>query len=310
MNEPKKKTAIHPESSRERRLMGIALMCGANLTFATNDTIAKFLVRDMSALQVGWARFVGALVMAVLISNVLFHPERTQTQRPYAQLARSILLVTANLPMMYALRYLQLDQTASIMFMSPFIVAALAVPLLGEQIGPRRWAAIGVGFCGVLLVMRPGFGTHPAVFLCLISAFSYSFYSILTRIVSHTDSSMTTLFHTNIAGSVIMSLIIPFVWTTPTMMGAVLMAAMGVVTGFGHYLLIAAHRMAPASVLSPFMYTQLVWMIFYGFVVFADLPNYWTIAGASVVIASGLYLLYRERQVKGPAGPVSGDPIA
>lgn len=132
----------------------------------------------------------------------------------------------------------------------------------------------------------------------------------MTRILSHTDSSSTTLFYTNISGTVIMSLIVPFVWKTPTLFEAFLMAMMGTFACFGHYLLIAAHRMAPASVLSPFMYTQLIWMILYGYILFADLPNHWTLAGAGIVIASGLYLLYRERQVKGPAGAVSGDPIA
>jgi drug/metabolite transporter (DMT)-like permease len=304
---PKVQTARAPE----HRLRGIALMCVANLCFSSIDAIAKFLIHDMSSLQVTWARFAGAFVVALFLSGVLVKPGVLGTQRPYAHIFRATLVVIANVPMVFALRYLQLDQTSSIMFTTPFLVAALAVPLLGERIGPRRWAAICVGFVGVLLVIRPGLGgIHPAAGLCFISALAYAFYSIMTRILSHTESGPTMLFYTNVSGMVLMSLVVPFVWTMPSANEALLMFGMGVMACFGHYLLIAAHRMTPASVLAPFMYTQLIWMIFYGYTLFADLPNHWTLAGASVVIASGLYLLYRERQVKGPAAPVSGDPIA
>lgn len=158
------------------RLRGIALMCAANLCFASIDATAKFLLHDMSSLQMTWARFLGAFVVALFLSGVLFNPQIVRTQRPYAQLIRAMLLLLANVAMVYALRFLQLDQTSSIMFMTPFIVAALAVPLLGERIGPKRWAAICVGFCGVLLVMRPGLGgIHPAAALCLMSAFTFRF---------------------------------------------------------------------------------------------------------------------------------------
>lgn len=286
-------------------------MCAANICFASIDATAKFLVSDMNSLQVTWARFAGAFVVALFVSNVILRPDRLKSRKPWLQLIRSGLIAGANAVMVLALRYLQLDQTVSIMFTVPFIVAALAAPLLGERIGPRRWAAITVGFCGVLLVMRPGVGgIHPAAFLCLVSAVTYSFYSILTRILSEFDSSATTLFYTNLVGTVVLTAIVPFVWTTPTLNEAALMLVMGAFATFGHFLLIMAHRLAPASILSPFMYTQLVWMICYGYIIFGDLPNEWTLAGAGIVIASGLYLLYRERKLRGPAAPVSGDPVA
>jgi drug/metabolite transporter (DMT)-like permease len=234
-----------------------------------------------------------------------------RSRRPLTQIARSVLLFVSNLVVVYALRFLQLDQSSSILFAVPFIVAALSVPLLGESIGPRRWAAIAVGFAGVLIVIRPGFGgIHPAAFLCLAATFAVALYQITTRVLSHSDSSATTMFYTNLAGTVVLTAFLPLFWVTPTPFEAVLMFMMGAIATFGHFLLIAAHRLAPASVLAPFMYTQLIWMIFYGYVVFNDLPNHWTLAGASVVIASGLYLLYREIKVKGEAAPVSGDPLA
>jgi len=285
-------------------------MCAAGVCFSSIDTIGKLLVREMSTTQVAWARFLGALVITAFIVGVS-RPSGMRTTRPWLQIVRSILLLLSNVLNLYALRFLQLDQTLSIMFATPFMVATFAVPLLGERIGPRRWAAICVGFLGVLIVTRPGAGgIHPAAALSLLAAGTYAFYSITTRILSHTDSSMTNLLYSNLVGGIVLTALVPFVWKTLNLWQILLMVVMAAFAAMGHYLMIIAHRLAPASILSPFMYTQLVWMIFYGYVVFADLPNHWTLAGAAVVIASGLYLLYRERKVKGPAAPVSGDPVA
>lgn len=295
----------------DNRLRGIAMMCAANFCFASADTVGKLLVQQMSSVQVTWARFAGAFLVCLFACNLFMHPERMRSARPLLQLVRSALLFLSNLAVFFALRFLQLDQTASILFATPFIVAILAVPLLGEWIGPRRWAAIVVGFIGVMIVIRPGLGgIHPVAFLCLGATVAIALYAILTRILSHSDSSLTTMFYTNVAGTVVLTAFLPLFWSTPTAFDAIFMLSMGVSSSLGHYLLIAAHRLAPASVLSPFMYTQLIWMIMYGYIVFNDLPNHWTLTGASVVIASGLYLLYREVKVKGSQAPVSGDPIA
>lgn len=299
------------EALRSARLRGIALMCAANACFASIDASGKFLVHSMSTTQVAWARFAGAFVIALFITNAFSHPQQLHSNRLWMQILRSALLLASNVLNLYALRFLQLDQTLSIMFAAPFLVAAFAVPLLGERIGPRRWVAIAVGFLGVLVVTRPGAGgIHPAAIFSMMAACTYAFYSIATRVLSHSDSSATTLFYSNAIGAVALSAVVPFVWINPGPLEILLMIVMGAFAAFGHYLLILAHRLAPASILSPFMYTQLVWMIFYGYAIFNDLPNHWTLAGASIVIMSGLYLLYRERKVKGPAGPVSGDPVA
>jgi drug/metabolite transporter (DMT)-like permease len=195
------------------------------------------------------------------------------------------------------LRYLQLDQALAIIFSTPFLVAVLAGPTLGEWVSGRRWAAIVVGFLGVLVVTRPGFGAiHPAALLSLISAVCYAIYAITTRLLARTDSSETTLFYSNLVGAMAMLPILPFVWTTPeSALIVLLMIVMGALGGGGHYMLIIAHRLAPASVLSPFIYSQLVWAVTLGYVVFGDVPNVWTVAGAAIVVASGLYLLHRER---------------
>jgi drug/metabolite transporter (DMT)-like permease len=178
--------------------------------------------------------------------------------------------------------------------------------MLGEWVGWRRWTAILVGFSGVLLVVRPGMGgIQWAALLSFCSAVCYAFYNILTRMLSRTDTSETTLFYANLFGCVVMAPILPFVWTTPpSWLDVVLMLAMGAFGAGGHFLLILAHRGGPASVLSPFIYTQIVWASTLGYLVFDNVPSHWTVAGAVVVIASGLYLLNRERKVHGAVAPI------
>lgn len=286
---------------RHHRLTGIALMCGAVACFAVLDATAKYLNGHMDTLQVVWARYASAFVLTLIVSNPVSHPGLTRTGRPFLQLVRSAFLLGSTLFNFLAFRYLQLDQALSILFSTPFLVAILAGPFLGEWIGWRRWLAILVGFAGVLLVTRPGYGgIHWAALYSVASALCYSFYIIATRVLSRTDSSQTTLFYSNLVGVFAMMPVLPFVWSTPDNWFLIfLMAAFGAFGSFGHYLLIVGHRLAPASILAPFMYTQLVWATLLGFLVFDDVPNNWTLAGAAIVVASGLYLLYRERVVKG-----------
>ncbi|MCZ7660047.1 MAG: DMT family transporter [Xanthobacteraceae bacterium] len=292
-----------PAEQRRQRLIGIALMCGAVAMFSCLDTTAKYLLDHMDTLQVVWARYFSAFVLSVILFNPFTRPGVLRTTRPVLQVGRSALLLASTTVSFFALIYLQLDQALAILFSTPFIVAALSVPLLGEKVGARRWAAICVGFLGVLLVTRPGFGgIHPAAILSVISAFCYALYNIATRAVSRTDSSETSLFYTNLVGAAAMLPVLPFVWTLPKDPFIVLlMVVVGAFGALGHYLLIIAHRLAPPALLAPFIYTQLVWTGLLGFLVFADVPNQWTLAGAAIVTASGLYILYRERKVTGEA---------
>ena len=291
------------KASHERasRLTGIALMCGAVACFAFLDTTAKYLNLHMSTLEVVWARYTGAFLLPFIVSNPWTRPGLVTTARPLLQVGRSVLLLASTMCNFMALRYLQLDEAISIAFSTPFFVAALSGPILGEWVRWRRWTAISVGFLGVLVVTRPGPGSfQPAAFLSLGGAMCYALYALSTRILARTDSNETTLFYSNIVGAGAMLPVVPFFWTTPTdALIIALMVATGALGSFGHYLLIAAHRLAPAAVLSPFIYAEIPLMIVLGFLVFADLPNRWTLTGAAIVVASGLYILHRERMVKG-----------
>ena len=276
-------------------------MCGAVVLFACNDAAAKYLNTHMHTVQVVWARYMAAFALAIVLLNPTGNPQVMRTRRPWLQLGRSALLLGSTVLNFFALRYLQLDEAVSIIFCTPFIVAALGGPMLGEWIGWRRWTAIVVGFAGILLVTRPGAGgIHPAALLVVVAAICYALYSILTRVLTRSDSDATTNFYSNLVGAAAITVAVPFYWTAQSEPIVIaLMCSMGLFSGFGHFLLIRAHRLAPAGVLAPFIYTEIVWMIALGFLVFGDVPNRWTLAGAAVVIVSGLYLLYRER-VMGP----------
>ncbi|NWG24504.1 MAG: DMT family transporter [Pseudorhodoplanes sp.] len=290
---------VEQRRARRGRLTGIALMCAALACFSCLDTTAKYLNYHMDTMQVVWARYMSAFVLAFFLFNPMSHPGMLRTRKPVMQVGRSALLLGSTAFNFYALKYLQLDQVLSILFATPLLVAAMAGPILGEWIGWRRWVAIVVGFCGVLLVTRPGAGgIHPAAFLAIGGTLCYAVYVVSTRILSRYDSNETTLFYSNLVGAALMSFVVPFVWTTPENLFIMfLMVVCGAFGSFGHYMLIAGHRLAPASTLAPFIYTQIVWTTALGFLVFGDIPNSWTIAGAVIVISSGLYLLYRERTV-------------
>jgi drug/metabolite transporter (DMT)-like permease len=282
---------------RRRRLAGIALMCGALLSFACLDAAAKWLNQTLDPVLTVWVRYIGSVFFVSLFVNPWTTPGVARTARPWLQAGRSVLLLGSTALNFVALKYLQLTETVSIMFATPFLVALLAGPLLGERVGLRRLAAVVVGFIGVLIITRPGLGgLHPAAFLSLGAAVCYALYSIATRVLASSDSSATTMFYSGFAGILLVTPLMPFVWSVPeSALVWTMIVVVGAFGALGHWLLILAHARAPTPVLSPFIYTQIVWMIALGFLVFGDLPDHWTLVGAAVVIGSGLYLLYRER---------------
>jgi drug/metabolite transporter (DMT)-like permease len=288
-------------TERAQRLTGIALMCGAVACFSLLDTTAKYLNLYMSTLQVVWARYTGAFLIPFAVSNPWTRPGLTRTAQPALQIGRSVLLLTSTICNFLALRYLQLDEAIALAFSMPFFVAALSGPILGEWVRWRRWTAITVGFLGVIIIARPGPDTfQPAALLSLAAALCYALYAIVTRILARTDSNETTLFYSNLVGAVVLIPVVPFVWVTPTdPLVIALMVASGAMGSLGHYLLIAGHRLAPAAVLSSFVYSEIIWAIALGYLVFGDLPHRWTLVGCAIIVASGLYILHRERKLRG-----------
>jgi drug/metabolite transporter (DMT)-like permease len=282
------------------RSVAIVLMFAALFCFACLDTSGKWLSHYVPIWEVVWARYLGATFFVLLFINPATTPRMLSTSRPGLQLIRALLLFGATVLNFFALRWLQLAQTVSIAFAGPLLIALFAGPMLGEWVGPRRLAAIVLGFIGVIVVTRPSLsGIHPAMLLSFGCVVCNCFYSILTRVLAATDSSRTTTFFSAVSGAIILTPALPFFWVTPPDWKVWLfLALIGGFGGLGHWFLILAHARAPAALLAPFAYTQIVWMIAFGYLVFGDLPDVWTLAGAGIVIASGLYLLYRSRVVK------------
>ncbi len=289
-------TRKSPED-RATRLKGIGLMCMALMCFSGLDAVAKTLNPLIGPVPTTFARYLSSVIFVTMVLNPWTQPGIFITKKPWMQWARSLLLFASTMLNFLALQYLQLTETMSIMFAAPLLVALLSGPLLGEWVGARRMAAIAVGFCGILIVTRPGFGgMHWAAVFSAAGTVCYALFAILTRILSRHDSSGTTMVYSGLGGLVILLPVIPFFWKQPETLSVwFLMVLIGAFGAVGHWLLILAHKRAPAPVLSPFIYSQMVWMILLGWLVFGDLPDHWTLTGASVVIASGLYLLHRER---------------
>ncbi|MGA0594181.1 DMT family transporter [Enterovirga sp. CN4-39] len=294
----KEKGAERPALPQGSRLGGILLMCVGVVCFSLCDASAKWLNRTLDPMMTAWARYAFNVVVVSAFLNPITVPGIARSNRLGLQILRSAILVGCTVLNFFALQHLQLTTSMAIQFAMPLLVALMAGPFLGEWAGPRRLAAIGVGFLGVLVVTRPLSGAlHPAAFLTVASTVLYALYAIVTRTLAAHDRSSTTVFYSGMVGVLIMTPILPFVWSTPPdLLHWALMIGIGVTAAAGHWLLVLAHARAPAPVLSPFIYTQLLWMGILGYLVFGDVPDGWTLVGAAIVIASGLYLLWWERR--------------
>lgn len=275
--------------------LGIFLLCAGVAFFGVGEACVKTLAAEYDILQVVWARYVFHALVFLAIFSRSGIISQMKTSRPFLHIARSITLMIGTVSFFTALIYLSLPEAVAINFVAPLLVTALSIPFLGEKVGPRRWAAIFVGFLGVLVIIRPGLGVmHWAAFLPLITAISYAGYQIMTRIAGRTEDTKTSLFWTSTVGVIVMSCIVPFVWKAPDATAWVIMVATGAVFGFGHYLLIRAFEVAAVSTLSPFLYTQIIWVTIISIVVFDQFPDQFSILGAAIVIGSGLYIWHRE----------------
>jgi drug/metabolite transporter (DMT)-like permease len=215
------------------------------------------------------------------------------------QIVRSMLLVGATLTFFFAVRTIPIADASAIGMVAPLLITALAIPLLGEKVGRRRWTAVAVGMVGALVIIRPGFGVFDwAAVLPLGSATCYAFYQITTRILARVDPPATTFFYSGLVGMLVLSVAAPFVWVWPSAGGWAMMVGLGLLGGGGHFLIIHALRRAQASVLAPFGYIQIVWVTALGYLVFDDFPDGFTILGALIVISSGAYIVYRESVVR------------
>jgi drug/metabolite transporter (DMT)-like permease len=287
------------EADRRRRLIGIALFIGALVCFSGTDVSAKWLSRNLPTLQIVWMRYFVSFVFSLILVRPWTHVRELTTKRPGLQALRSVLLLGSTVFAFLSLRHLQLAEATSIGFSQPLLIALLAGPALGEWIGPRRFAAICIGFLGILVVTHPGTGvTNPAMLYALVGVLSNSCYYLATRRLAASDPVRITVACTPLAGVVLLAPALPAVWVAPQGVGSwALMIFMGFCGAASQWLVILAHHRAPAAILAPFVYVQILWTTCLGFLIFGDVPGLATLAGAGIVVASGLYLWYRERAV-------------
>jgi drug/metabolite transporter (DMT)-like permease len=286
--------------SHEHRSGGIAWMLVTMFCFLALDATMKHLLQSYSLIQVTWARFFFATIIAALACGKRL-PEIARSSAPVLQLIRSTLLMLTTGMFNAGIRTIPLATGTSIMFTSPILVTVFSIPILGEQVGWRRWAGVFMGFLGALIIVRPWTSGQAAlgigVLFLLIAALLNANYQIVTRMVRLHDQPMTSLLYTAAAGAVVTSAMVPWFWSWPRPFDWLLFAGAGLAGGVGHLCLIQALRLAPASVVAPFTYSSLIWAALFGWLFFAEWPDRWTWTGALIIVSSGLYIFHRERIV-------------
>ncbi len=283
-----------------RILAGILFMCGAGLLFPVMGGFAKVLGAEYSPLQVSWARAFGHIIFMLAFFVPRFGLRMLRTRHPITQLFRSLMLFTSNATNFVAITYIPLAKSASITLTAPLMVVPLAWAMLGERTTIRRLTALAVGFGGVVLVIRPGTELyHWASLLVLVSAACYAIYQVLTRQISTADPPETSAIYSSVIGAFGMLLVLPFIWKTPE--GArdiIYFCGMGVLGALGHYFVARSLTYAPANIVSPFQYVQLIGSVIVGYVFFGDFPDFLGWVGATIIVCAGLYIGWAQSRVR------------
>lgn len=257
------------------------------------DAIAKYLSRDYSVLQLGWARFVFHLFFVIPVVWWR-HPKDVWPKLPRLQLLRGVLQMSATLLFFAALRHMPIADALALLFAYPLLVTALSPVLLDERVRGIQWLAIGVGLIGVLFILRPG----PAAFrwasvLPLAASVCFALYMITTRRVAGSSPPLVTLVYSALVGAIVLSLGAPWFWIPPRPRDWALMILIGLLAACGHFLIVKAFELAPASRIAPFGYVEIVAATTLGYVVFGDFPDAWAFVGIGIIIAAGILVSYR-----------------
>lgn len=314
MAETRTLTAGEKQIAGDRPLFGILCLVTAGFVFSFFNAIVKYLsTSGMPVMEVAWGRYVFHLVFAIAYAGIARHVERpvaatpvTHWSQPWRemlrarkfglQFLRSLLMLATTLLFFLAVSHIDLASATAVAFVEPMVITILSHFLLKERVGVRRWAAVAIGFVGVLIVIRPGFGmVSLAILLPVLSASTGATYNVLTRIAARYDSNVTSLFYAALVGCLTLSAFLPLVWQAPSFKEWLLLAALGLSGGLAHTLVIRAFSFASASIIAPFIYLQLVWATAIGYVWFDMLPAVTTWIGGGVIMATGIYTAHRER---------------
>lgn len=285
-----------PPVRQPDNLRGLVLMLLGFFAFAACDVQAKVLTETLHPVQIVWLRMFG-LFLGVVVLIAMRGPQLLRSNQPLLQVGRGVAAVSSAVCFLVALRHVPLADAVAVSFIAPFVVTLAGAILLKEPVGLRRWIAVAIGFVGMLIVIRPGLGVfHPAIFFVVLAASLFATRQILSRFLAGGDSIATTVAYTSITATAIATVLQPFVWETPQgwQIWAVIFG-MSACAALGEVLVIRALDIAQAVVLAPLHYSLIIWGTMYGYLVFGDLPDGWTLIGCVIIIGSGLYTLHRER---------------
>lgn len=283
-----KNASMPPDT--QNPLRGIALLMGALVLFVMLDTTAKHLGSRWPVPMLVWARYLTHFLLMLVVLGPSMRSRLVVSSRWRYQIVRALLLLGTTFFAMSALQHMPIAETTAIIFLAPLLVTLLAGPMLGEKVGAKSWAAIAMGFSGVILIARPGSGlVLEGIVLAFGAAVCYAFYQLTTRKLSPTEHPVTMLFYTALVGTVCMSFALPWIWGGPglTLLDGALLLSLGLYGGTGHFLLIRAFREASASTLAPILYVQLAWATLAGWLVFGHFPDGMALIGIGVIGVAG-----------------------
>ncbi|MBO6727243.1 MAG: DMT family transporter [Rhizobiaceae bacterium] len=277
-------------------MMTVGVAC-----LSVNDALAKFLVTGYSPLQILFLRNIIALPFAVLLAVKLGGVGALHSHRPAAHLLRGILWIAATILFFTSFIYLELAEATALIFVAPLFITAISAVVLREHVGLRRWLAVLIGFVGVLVVVRPGTATfQPASLLPVATAFIYAVLMLGARWVDPRESVWTMLLYLTGASALLSAFVVPFVWNPVRLGDLWLFAAIAIFGTAGMTLMTQAFRLASAVIVAPLDYTAMVWATAFGWLIWQEVPDGPTFVGAAVIIASGLYVIWREHKLRNP----------
>lgn len=288
----------------QQKFSGVLLVISATVLFALHDAVSKYLIFFFAVPLLVWARYIIYVVIMIVGVAPSMGREMIVTRRPWLMILRALLLVCVSVFFQNTLKAMPLAEASALIFITPLLVALLAGPMLKEKVRLKTWLATAAGFCGVLLIARPGGSVNlVGVGYALATSLCYAFYQILTRKLTDSEPPMRQLFFTAIVGAIAMSFIVPAYWTgvIPTASQGLLIISLGLTAGIGQFWLIRAFQITPAATVSPMLYFQLVWAMLLGWAIFGQLPDLLTTLGMLVIGASCLSLVMHQPRV--PAAP-------
>ena len=288
----------------DRPLLGIVLMLGGIASFSVMDATIKWLTADYPVTQIVALRSWFGLPLLCFFALRGGGLKSLKTSRPQVHFGRYLLVLALSFSFFWALSQLKLVDAIAITFAAPIFITALSVPILKEPVGMHRWVAISIGFFGVLVMLRPGMGVFQwAAVVVIGSVVVYSLLMITTRVFKAVESTASLMLYPQLGMSLTGIILVPFVWVTPDLKDLGLFAVAGIFGSLGVMFVTHAFRLGPAAVISPFEYSALLWATLLGFMLWGELPDTMTLIGAAIIIASGLYMIYRETKKTGHSKP-------